>query len=342
LTDEARPRPLITREDFPTPPELAGRDPALAPGEHVGGLRAELRVRDGEVRLGRCYHQNPLRLMSPIAERPGGPALLLLMNSTAGLLDGDGQLVELDVGPGARIFVTNQSAGRIHPCPHWHASARFDLRVAAGAVLCALPGPTIPFAGSRFYQKSEIRLEPGASAVWGDILLPGRTHFARAPERFAFDRLVQELRVVRGGRTVAYERFAWAGPWSDAEVDWHFGDAAAAAALFVTGRVPPEELPELPGGEVAAMVTAAGDTCVRMLGRDPEWLIAAAARLALTAAARLAGDASPWFVGSNRLAPGHWFNPAPEHRCTDRSGTQRDDGGFPCPDEPPSAWPPPC
>jgi len=311
LNAPPRTSPRIHRGDFPAPPELADRDPAVAPGEHVGGVRAELKLRDGDVHLGRSYHQNPLRVLFPLAERPGGPALLYLINSTAGLLDGDGQLVELDVGPGVRVFATNQSAGRIHPCPTSHAAARFDLRVAAGAVLCCLPGPTIPFAGSRYHQRTDIRLEQGASVVWGDILLPGRTHYARFPERFAFERMIQELRVVRDGRLVFHERFAWEGPWSDRELDWHFGEAEASASLFVSGAFPGEALPPLPGGEIATQVTAAGDTCIRLLGRDPEALIATAARVALLAAARLAGDAEPWFLGSHRLASNHWFSAPP-------------------------------
>jgi len=311
LNTPARPSPRIVRADFPTPPELADRDPSAAPGEHVGGVRAELKLHDGDVHLGRSYHQNPLRILFPLSERPGGPALLYLINSTAGLLDGDGQLVELDVGPGVHLFATNQSAGRIHPCPTAHASSRFDLRVASGAVLCCLPGPTIPFAGSRFYQRTEIRLEPGASVVWGDILLPGRTHYARGPERFAFERMIQELRVVRDGRLVFHERFAWEGPWTDTEIAWHFGDAEASASIFISGEFSPECLPALRDGEIAIQVTAAGDTCVRLLGRDPEVLIATAARVALLAAARLAGDAEPWFLGSDCLAPTHWFSTPP-------------------------------
>ncbi len=312
LKSPIRPMARIGRHDFPTPPEMADRDPGSAPSEHVGGVRAELKLRDGDVHLGRSYHQNPMRITFPLTERLGGPALLYLMNSTAGLLDGDGQLVELEVGPGVRLFATNQSAGRVHPCPIWHASARFDLRVASGAVLCCLPGPTIPFAGSRFHQRTDIRLERNASIVWGDILLPGRTHYARGPERFAFDRMVQELRISREDRLVFHERFAWEGPWSEPEVAWHFGEAEASANLFISGSVPRDSLPELPGGEIAIQLTAAGDTCLRLLGRDPEALIATAARISLTAAARLGGDDGPWFLDSHHLAPNHWFSAPPE------------------------------
>ena len=301
----------ITRADFPSPPELQDRDPALAPGEHVGGVRIELRLRDGQVQLARTYQQNPLRILRPVAEYPEGPALLYLLNSTAGLLDGDGQWVDLDAGPGVRCFLTNQSAGRVHPCPLSHAAARYDLRLAPGAVLCALPGPTIPFAGSRYHQRATIDLAEGASIIWGDILLPGRTRYARSPERFAFHRIVQELRIRRVGRLVYHERFAWSGPWDEDEIRWHLDRAEAVASLFVSGPLAADLVPELAEGELAVQATAFGDTYIRLIGRDPESLIAATARLALSAAARQAGDPCPWFLDSNRLAATHWFSPPP-------------------------------
>lgn len=81
----------------------------------------------------------------------------------------------------------------------------------------------------------------------------------------------------------------------------------AAATLFLSGPLDPDIIGEIPGGVVATMTTAAGDTCIRILGRDPEPLILATARIALTAAARFDGLTRPWFLGSNRLAPTHWF-----------------------------------
>jgi urease accessory protein UreH len=147
--------------------------------------------------------------------------------------------------------------------------------------------------------------------VWGDILLPGRTRYAKAPERFAFDRFIQELRVHRGDRLVHHERLAWFGPWGEDEIRWHFGDAEAVASLFISGALADEVIPDLPDGEVAVQETAAGDTCVRIAGRDAEQLIAVAARIALTSAAQAACDPSPWFLDTSCLAGSHWFSPVP-------------------------------
>lgn len=253
-----------------------------------------------------------MRVIWPLTVERGGPSLLYLMNMTAGLLDGDGQLVHLDVGPGVRCFVTNQSAGRVHPCPRYHAASRFEVKVARDSVLCLLPGPMIPFVGSRYHQQTSIELEPGGRIVWGDILLPGRTLYARAPERFVFDKLVQELQIRRDGRLIFHERFAWAGPWDESQTRWHFGDAEAAASLFVSGPVAPEDLPALPDGQIAVQETAHGDTCIRLLGRDAEQVIAAAARAALTASARLSGEEQgTWLLHSTGLSTVHWFSTPP-------------------------------
>jgi hypothetical protein len=82
--------------------------------------------------------------------------------------------------------------------------------------------------------------------------------------------------------------------------------------VFVSGHLPADTLAAIPEGEIAVQETAHGDTCVRLIGRDAEQVIAAAARVALSAAARLAGDPEPWFLDSTYLSGNHWFSPTPE------------------------------
>src|SRR5437764_1295023 len=148
----------ITAGDFLTPPELADWRLAADPAGRIGGVRAELTADPAGARLGECYQQVPLRVLPPFRFGPGRAALLYLLNPTAGLMDGDGQLIELTARTGARAVVVGQSATRIHPCLRGFATQQWHITVESGAVLAVLPGPAIPFAGCRYFQRVAVDL----------------------------------------------------------------------------------------------------------------------------------------------------------------------------------------
>jgi urease accessory protein len=298
------PAARIGRDDFLTPPELRAWRLAESEAGRVGGVRVSLIERAGETRLGTCYQQVPLRVLPPFSFGPGRPALLYLLNPTAGLLDGDAQLVTLDAGPGTRTLVVGQSATRIHPCLKGFATQQWDVRVAAGATLVVLPGPAIPFAGCRYYQRVTVELEEGAGFVWGDVWLPGRYARGDASEQFQFETVVQELTVRRQGRLAFRDRFCWRGPWDEATATWHFGDGLACGSLFATGTIA-EGLVE---SQTAWFPTAAGDTCLRWCGSSEAVTSAVVqAALRLAPSCRRGSSAVPWLSPTD-LAPAHWFS----------------------------------
>jgi urease accessory protein len=304
------PSARITAADFLTPPELAGRSLAADPAGRVGGVRLELVAGRAGTRLGSCYQQVPLRVLPPFRPvgGPSSPALLYLLNPTAGLLDGDAHLVEVSAGAGTRALVVGQSATRIHPAPAGFATQQWRVRVEAGAVLAVLPGPAIPFAGCRFYQRVAVDLAPGAGLVWGDVWLAGRYARGAASELFQFSMLIQDFTVRRGGRLVFRDRFCWQGPWDRETAAWHFGGGASCGSLFATGPVSEGLSRGSASVEEAVLPTAWGDSCVRWYGQ-PEAVTVRVVRAALGAASALAGGApeDPWLLGSE-LAPVHWFS----------------------------------
>ena len=77
-------------------------------------------------------------------------ALLYLINLTAGLLDGDGHLIELIARAGTRAVVTGQAATRVHPAVASFCTQQWAVEVEDDACLVVLPGPTIPYRGSRY------------------------------------------------------------------------------------------------------------------------------------------------------------------------------------------------
>jgi urease accessory protein len=299
----------ITREELVRSPEFRGLDPVEHQAARVGGARIEL-VRDGEAtRLGVCYQQVPLRVMPPFVFDNEPASLLYLINLTAGLLDGDGHLIEIAARRGARALVTGQSATRVHPAVASYATQQWTIEVEDDACLVVLPGPTIPFRGSRYFQRARAELAPSARLIWGDIWLPGRYDRGALSERFQFDRIIQDFEARRAGRLVYRDRFVWDGPWAAEDAQWYFGGALAAASLFVAGPMPAALPAAGPDLRRSVFPLENGEHCVRWCGQ-PAAVTADLVRIAL----RLAGhwtvgpEASPWLLASSGLAPNHWFS----------------------------------
>jgi urease accessory protein len=298
----------ITAADFLTPPELEHFQLASNPAGRIGGVRFELLRTHGQTVLGDCYQQVPLRILPPFQFGRAEPVLLYLLNPTAGLMDGDAQLVQLRAGEGTRAVVTGQSATRIHPSLEGYSTQQWRITVGSGAVLVVLPGPAIPFGGCRYYQRVRINLEADAALVWGDIWLAGRYARREASEQFQFLTMIQDLAVCRDQRLVFRDRFCWQGPWDRAKAEWHFGTALACGTLFVTGSKVQDTFPDTEGPDGICFRTAGGDRCYRWQGGSQE-VTGRLVTAALTAASYLAGHSpgEPWLMTRYDLASNHWF-----------------------------------
>jgi urease accessory protein len=297
----------ITGQEFVTPPEFRSLRLAGNEAGRIGGARLELAQRDGRTCLGQCYQQVPLRV-APLFHIPGEEAALLyLQNPTAGLLDGDGQLVQLTVRSGCRALIVGQSATRLHPCLEGFATQQWHINVEAGAVLVVLPGPTIPFKDCRYYQHVEVDLAAGAAFIWGDIGLPGRYARGSNSERFQFASLIQQLMVRQSGRLIFRDRFRWQGPWT-AEQAWHVGNGTAWASLFALGTIAEGALPPSRWSVTRAQFTTAhADSCLRWIGPAEEVTTEVVqASLAVASAGSSVAAPKTWFSQSS-LAPTHWF-----------------------------------
>jgi urease accessory protein len=77
-----------------------------------------------------------------------------------------------------------------------------DIAIGENALLEYLPDPLIPFAASRFAQRTMIRLAPGAGLFWWEILSPGRE--ARG-ELFEYERVQMKTEILADGRRLAVE-----------------------------------------------------------------------------------------------------------------------------------------
>jgi urease accessory protein len=154
---------------------VEGGLPVGAPGK-VGVLELALARRNGTTRVEHQYQRAPLHVYRPIHldENLPGMAFVFVQQFGDGYVEGDRCRIEIDCGPGTAVHVTTQAATNLYRAERNFASQLVDLRVGAGAVLEYLPDAVVPFRGSRFFQRTSLTVASGATAIVGEVLLPGR------------------------------------------------------------------------------------------------------------------------------------------------------------------------
>lgn len=157
----------------------------------------------GRTVLAASRQEPPLRVVRAFTLADGS-ALVHLHNVSGGLLGGDRLRLGVKVGQGARAQITTTGATRIYRPRHLVAdTTQFnEVEVAGDGLLEYVPDPLIPFAHTRYRQRTIIRLQPGAGLFWWEVLAPGRE---AAGEVFAYERLEVKLEIWAQDRLVAAE-----------------------------------------------------------------------------------------------------------------------------------------
>ena len=169
-----------------------------------GLLEMTLKQEGERTVLGALRQAAPLRVIRPFYPEGAGPAHFYLLNTTAGILEGDQVEISLQLEKGTHAVVTTPAATRVHSMPSGEASQRTTLSVGPGAILEYLSEPVLPYAGAAFHQKTDITLEEGAILFYVDLLGPGR--LGRG-ESFAYRFYENQLRITDGEGVLVQERF---------------------------------------------------------------------------------------------------------------------------------------
>jgi urease accessory protein len=178
---------------------------AAPPSMGLLDLRLERR-RGGVTRIVRRAQRFPLHLTAPLYLDPLEPGLpfLYVQNPSGGVFSGDRLCIRVEAGPGARVHLTTPSATRLLRMDADGARQDVELTLERDAYIEILPEPVIPQAGTRFEQRLEAELAPGAALIAAETIAPGRLALG---ERFAFDRLLFSTRVTMGGRELCADTF---------------------------------------------------------------------------------------------------------------------------------------
>jgi urease accessory protein len=124
----------------------------------------------------RCQVPLVMRRTTDDPALPGRAGLTIhLVGAGAGPLAGDQLVLDIEVGPGARLTLRSAAATVALPGRGDEPSRLLvRARVGAGGTLEYLPEPTVAAAGCRHRMDAEVTLGPGASLLWRDELLLGR------------------------------------------------------------------------------------------------------------------------------------------------------------------------
>ena len=137
---------------------------------------------------------SPIFRLEENAPSAAARAYLYRMNTSPGLLAGDAIGMSLKLDSRSQLYLTDQSATKVHAMPHLETSATVTYRVDLGeqTTLEFLPEPLILFAEAALTQTTEVTLHASAGLSWGEIILPGR--LARG-EAYRFRQYFSRIRV---------------------------------------------------------------------------------------------------------------------------------------------------
>lgn len=144
------------------------------PGQ-VGLLELTFEPRVGRTRVVHQFQQMPLQVFRPLYLDPHRPDMpFVYIFSHGGTLEGDRYRMDFQCEASAVAHVTTQVATKLFRADANYATQQVNMTVGADAVLEYLPGPIIPFRDSRFYGRTVLTVDPTATVILGETLLPGR------------------------------------------------------------------------------------------------------------------------------------------------------------------------
>lgn len=155
---------------------------------------------NGKTVIESMFFTPPLKLIEPIYD--GDVANLMMLNVSAGLMEGDKQEIVFNIATGSKLRVTSQSYEKVHDTQNGYAMRNTDIKIANNAFFSYMPLPCIPFANSSFKNNTTIHLHKDSILHYGEVFCAGRV--ARN-EIFAFKHFHQNIYVYRNDDLLFYD-----------------------------------------------------------------------------------------------------------------------------------------
>jgi urease accessory protein len=159
---------------------------------------------------------------------PRGTSEAILINTSGGLAGGDTVDIRAEVGLGAALTMTSQTAERVYRTLGPPASVSVSLKAAAGSTLLWMPQETILFEGSALNRKLDIELAEDATLVAVETMVFGRTEMGEVVQHVSVE---DQWRVRQGGQLLHAEAFKLGPTWTSSTAT--FAENRATATLLI-------------------------------------------------------------------------------------------------------------
>lgn len=138
---------------------------------------------DGEKTIPQdIYFTPPYKMYSPFYEN--STAKFISMSATAGVLAGDENEVEVDIGDNCNVKFTDQSFQKIFNTNGGISIQTNSVSVGENAVLFFVPHPVMTFSGSKHKAQNKVKIKNSSTLCFTEIYCCGRTAMGEA---FALD-----------------------------------------------------------------------------------------------------------------------------------------------------------
>ena len=111
-------------------------------------------------------------------------AHVFILSPSGGILQGDRYRMDVELKNNAISHITTQGATRIYKMESNYATHMVTLNVKDNSYLEFIPEQIIPYKKSRFYQKTNLKIDSSSTVIYSETIVPGRIAMG---EMFDFD-----------------------------------------------------------------------------------------------------------------------------------------------------------
>ncbi|WP_258006569.1 urease accessory protein UreD [Arthrobacter sp. AFG20] len=166
----------------------------------MGELALRIEHRGGRSVASHQFHRGALRVLRPHYLDDSGQVCYVVVNPGGAYLGADLYVLDVEVGDGADLLLSTQSATKIYRTPESFAEQRMTVRLGEGSRLELAPDQVIAYREASYRQNTHITVRPTSSLVMAEVITPGWSPDG-ASFRYEELRLRNEIHVETGEGT---------------------------------------------------------------------------------------------------------------------------------------------